>query len=96
MNRRNENGSCAQHQVQLNHHLENGPTKHCDKNEHSSSECDIIWSTNNDVQRRSILNRIYILEAKLEQVIVENRAMMQYIEKTQAIDKKRLQDEILL
>ena len=96
MNRRNENGSCAHHQAQFNHLPENGPTKLCDKNEHSSSECDIIWSTNNDVQRRSILNRIYILEAKLEQVIVENRAMMQYIEKTQAIDKKRLQDEILL
>ena len=85
--RRNENGI---HHVQCDKLIEN------QKQEIKLSESD-IWSTKNEVNRQSsIVNRVDVLEAKLEQVLVENRALIQYISKSESIDKKRLQNEILL
>ena len=98
--RRQENG-LAHHHGQCNNHVEtnNAANAHkktsCEIKRLNDSECD-IWISQNEVQRQSVINRIDILEAKLEQVLVENRALIQYISKSENLDRKRLQDEILL
>ena len=85
---RHENGI---QQFQSNNH-----TKHVDKKQETKHEESDIWSIKNEIQRPSVLGRIDILEAKLEQVLVENRALIQYISNSESIDKKKLQNEILL
>lgn len=88
--RRNENGT---HHAQCNNLIENN-TNHKARIKRSESD---IWSTGNEVNRHSsLVNRIDILEAKLEQVLVENRALIQYISNSESIDKRRLQNEVLL
>ena len=100
--RRQENGTAhLQHHTQCKNHVDanNSANAHkktdCEIKRTHEGECD-IWLTQNEVQRQSVINRIDILEAKLEQVLVENRALVQYISKSENIDRKRIQDEILL
>ena len=100
--RRQENGTAhLQHHTQCKNHVDANDAA----NAHKKTDCEIkrthegecdIWLTQNEVQRQSVINRIDILEAKLEQVLVENRALVQYISKSENIDRKRIQDEILL
>ena len=96
-NRLNErrNGENGTHLVAhcRNNHIKNDIKKANANNQPKTRD---IWSTDNEIQRQSLVNRIDNLEAKVEQVLLENRALKQRISKQECVEKKRLQEEILL
>ena len=94
---RNERNISSRHTNENGTSLTNGSNhvERADENrtlKHSQSD---IWVINSEINRHSLVNRLDILEAKLEQSLVENRALIQYIQTSENIDKKRLQNEIL-